>query len=151
MSLTQTTLEGDETDQGRVIPDTLRYCVYCEDRVLRSRWGDHEDHHAEREAEMKTEVSDDLSVDVDTPDEPEQVGSWFDVRIHKTVEYAFRVPAWDKHRAVELAKEWSWDATPADAYTVHTETDERKEITTEDVPEDFDVYGSTELWEVFED
>lgn len=149
MTCKQHTLTGEETDEPRVRPDTLKKCYHCEEHVLRSRWDEHEEHDRQARQEISERIADEAE-DEDDP-EPEVIGEWFDVRVHKTVEYAFTIPAWDKHRAKELAKEWAWDAKPVDSYHVHTDIDSRGEITTGDVPDDFDPYGGTELWEVFED
>lgn len=151
MSAEQLTLEGEPTDAGRERPETYRRCEACETWILRSRFGPHEGHDRARRLELARHGL--AAGDEEEEDEPVEVaGSWFDVRIHKTVEYAFRVPAVAKWEAKELAEERSWDASPADSYTVHTDVDERGTIYANDeqLPDDFDIYGGERLWDAIE-
>lgn len=82
--------------------------------------------------------------------EPEQVGSYFDVTLEYTTTYRFRVPAHSKHEAKDIAEDWQLDARPADSYLVHTETREESSIMSTDVPDDWDMCGSELLWEALE-
>lgn len=150
MSVQQLTLELEETDEPRQRPDTMRWCQHCCEHVLRSRWFDHEAHDAEARKEFeRKELTPD---DEEEEKEPETIGAWYDIELSYRVDFRFRVPAWDEHRAEELAKEWvEYPSNCADMFHMHTRRDERKEITTADVPDDFDPYGNTELWEVFDE
>ncbi|MCU4926939.1 hypothetical protein OB905_13270 [Halobacteria archaeon AArc-dxtr1] len=154
-NVVQITLEGDETDNERERPETFLWCPETDQWVLRSLRFDwpyelYESPEAHIEELNDTSEPDDSGVGDDS-DEPERVGAWYDVTISVSVDYRFRIPAWSDHEAKDLAKEWRLDARPADSHVVHTQTREVDEITTEDVPEDFDPYGSELLYEVFED
>lgn len=59
-----------------------------------------------------------------TDDSPEQVGAYYTVEIHQSVEYRFRIPAATEYIAKEAAKDRLLSATPADAFTVHTDVRE---------------------------
>lgn len=150
MSIVQTTLGGDTTDEGREKPDTFRWCHDCEEWVLRSRFGPHRDH--DYWAQKKAADTGDSGSGEEEDGEPEKVGAWYDITLSYSVDYRFRVPAHTKHQAEEIAKEWKFDAKPADSYHVHTDRREIKEIweDDEDLPDDFDPYGSELLWEAFE-
>lgn len=123
-------------------PDTFLYCGQCDDWILRSRRFDH-DH------ELVTQA--DLEALADDEDEPEQVGSMWDITLEYSVTYRFRVPAYNEHTAKERAKDLKLDARPADAHHLHTETREVTEIMSDNpkVPDDYDPYGGTLLWEVY--
>lgn len=77
-------------------------------------------------------------------------GQYFDVTIHKTVEYRFRIPAYEKYRAKEYAEELAWDSDPSDVYTVHSEMREAGDILFRELPEDYDPYGGEPLWEALD-
>lgn len=148
----QQTLSGGnqllcDIEDLREIPSTFITCRECGERVLRSRLEEHrhdiEWYPAGCDPEADEEDDDD--------DEPERVGSWYTVTLSYTVDYRFKIPAWNQHEAKDIAEDWQLDASPADKYLAHTKTREGNEITTADVPDDFDPYGSTLLWEVFED
>lgn len=154
MSIVQTTLDGGETDQERTRPSTFVWCGCCEDHVLRSEWPDHEEHHLRATGEFY--VSKDTGDDDDNDDEDDEVvekaGAWYDITISKSVNYRFTVPAHSEHRAKEIAKEWSWDASPADAMVVHTETRKKSEIWEDDenLPDDFDVYSGERIYDAIQ-
>ena len=149
----QITLGGEETDEERQRPDTFMWCPETEQWVLRSlRFDWPYDLYESKEAfiDHLNDTEEGGDVDIET-DEPERVGSWYDVTISVSVDYRFRIPAWSEHEAKDLAKEWRFDTSPSDSHVVHTDTREVKEITTQDVPDDFDPYGGELLYEVFED
>jgi len=152
----QITLEGDETEEERERPETFMWCPETQQWILRSLRFDwpyelYESKEAFIEHLNNEETSQNQPSSDDNTDEPERVGSWYDVTISVSVDYRFRIPAWSDHEAKDLAKEWRLDTSPSDSHVVHTDIREVKEITTEDVPDDFDPYGSTLLYEVFED
>jgi hypothetical protein len=66
----------------------------------------------------------DAKGDPTADDAPERVGAYYTVEIHQSVEYRFRIPAATDHLAKEEAKDRLLSATPADAFTVHTEVRE---------------------------
>ena len=141
----QATLTGGETDSEREKPSTFLWCEETNQHVLRSKryeWP----HELVELDELEDEDEDE-----EEESEPERVGSWYDVTISVSTDYRFRIPAWDEYTAKDLAKEWRFDASPADSFVIHTDMREIKEITTEEVPDDYDPYGDTRLWEVFED
>lgn len=149
----QSTLTGGkqllvDIEELRELPDTFVECPECGERVLRSRKFDHEHEIWNAEKNIRTSEPD---PEEDEEDEPERVGSWYDITLEYNVTYRFRVPAWTDHQAEDLAKDWRLDAKPADKYHLHTDRREIEEITTEDVPDDWDPCGDTRLWEVFED
>lgn len=151
VEVVQQTLSGGtqllaDIEDLREKPSTMLWCETCEDFILRSRRYEH-DHDLVTLDELEDD-EDDVTV---TTDEPEEIGAWYDVEIHVSVEYRFRIPAYSKHEAENIAGERRFDTQPADSYVVHTRTDERGTITTEDVPDDYDLYGGTQLWEVFQD
>lgn len=127
-------------------PSTMLWCETCEDFILRSRRYEH-DHDLITIDELEDDEDDGATV---TTSKPEEIGSWFDVEIHVSVEYRFRIPAYSKHEAKEIAEERRFDTRPTDSYVVHTSTDERDTITTEDVPDDYDMYGGERLSEVLD-
>jgi len=146
---TQQTLTGEDTDGGYRPPETLLECDECGEWVLRSRRFEHP-HEVEQSGSAFDRSREPLNDDEVTDPEPEPVGAWYDVTISVSVDYRFRIPAWSEHEATDLAEEWRFDATPADSHVVHTETREKSEITTADVPDDFDPYGGTLLHEIFD-
>lgn len=139
MSVTQRTLTGEKTDAERERPDTFVYVPATDEWVLRSQ-----KHQIEHNTVDPNKDPDELESDSNSGygmyDADEKVGGVFDVRIHQSVEYAFTVPAYSKHQAKEIAKDWMLDAKPADAYTVHTETREKREIFRDELPDDWDEY-----------
>lgn len=151
MSVVQTTLSGGEAEDGRQRPETFQWCHECEEWILRSRFGPHWDHDFEAQR-TDAETDDDGDDEENEPLEPERVGSWYDITLSYNVEYRFRVPAWNEHQAEDLAKDWKFDARPADSYHVHTDRREVKEIMSDDpkLPDDWDPYGDERLWEAIE-
>jgi len=154
LSIVQTTLSGGETDEERTRPNTFQWCEHCEDFVLRSRWPDHEEHHLRAAGKFYHSSSGDAADDDGEEEDEtvEKVGAWYDVTISKSADYRFSVPAYSEHRAKEIAKEWSWDAMPADAMVVHTETREMEEIWEDDetLPDDFDPYSSERVYDAMQ-
>ena len=139
MSVTQRTLTGEETDAERERPDTFLYVPETGEWILRS--DRHKIDHTAVEPDEHFGSSKSTSNDgYGMYGADEKVGGVFDVRIHQTVEYAFTVPAYSKHKAKEIAKDWMLDAKPADAYTVHTETREEREIFRDELPDDWEEY-----------
>lgn len=152
----QETLSGgtqplDDIEELRERPSTFLYCEETDEWVLRSRRFDwpHDLYQSPSDAE---DDRDDFTTDPadDEDEEPEKIGSWFDVTISVSVDYRFRIPAYSKHEAENIAEERRFDTRPSDSFVVHTTTDERGTITTEDVPEDFDPYGGERLSQVID-
>lgn len=142
---TQQTLTGEEAQfEEMELPGTFVECDQCGDVMLRSQRFDHE--HEVSPASIRTApVGDD-----DEEDEDEKVGSWWDITLEYNVTYRFKVPAYTKHQAEEIAKDWTLDARPADSMHVHTDRREGSDIFESDAPEDWDPYGSERLWEALE-
>lgn len=90
------------------------------------------------------------TVTVRDGDSDEEVGSWYDVTLHVEHTYRFRIPAFSKHRAKDIADEWKWDTSPSDAHTLHTTTREISSITLADLPDDYDQYGGEPLHEALD-
>jgi hypothetical protein len=143
MATKQQTLTGEVADEDdRRRPQTMLWCEDCEEFILRSRQHDHP-HDLEEIADLED----------DEEDEPERVGSIYEITLSYTVDYRFRIPAWSEHEAKERAELLALDATPADKYLVHSKD---RELTTimsdhEKVPDKFDIYDGEPLWEVFGD
>lgn len=148
----QKTLTGETTDRPRVVPDTLIFCAHCGDRVLRSEWDEHEDHHLEQVRKVQEEAS--TGGFEDDEEEPaEEVGAVYNVTLSYSVDYRFRIPAATKNEAKGLAKErvlYPENCSSADL--VHTRIDDRGTVMSDDerLPEDYDPYGGERLWEAFE-
>lgn len=103
--------------------------------------------------ELLDRGADDADADRSHPDfDPEDaVGAWWDVRLHYNAEYAFRIPAWEKHQAIEVAEERRFDrARPDDEWLVHTEVSEQDMIAFEETPQGWDPYGPVRLHEVLD-
>lgn len=128
---TQLTLTGDEAPE-REQPDTLVTCEQCGERIMRTDFLDHP---------CDVIVGD----DDDDDDEPERVGSMYDITLEYSTTYRLRVPAWSEHEAEDRAKDLVGDLTPADRHHLHTDRREISELTTDDVPDDYDPYGSEPL------
>ena len=153
----QQTLTGDVADEDQLrgpttptLPDVyVLYCPTCDKLVLRTGRPTHPHRLYKPSAavDKSSQPDDDESCE---DDEPEQVGNWYDIELSYSVTYRFRVPAWDEHHAEELAKDWQLDARPGDSHHTHTRRTERGEITTADVPDDYDPYGSEPLHEALE-
>lgn len=152
----QQTLSGGEQLPGtieelRERPGTFRWCHECEDWVLRSRWNPH-DEHDWRAQKADADRDDGGDGDDEEEEEAERAGAWYDIRLSYSVDYAFRVPAWNEHQAEDLAKEWVYDAKPADHMHVHTDRREIEEIWEDDpaLPDDYDLYGSERLYDAIQ-
>lgn len=144
----QQTLAGGEqlvadVEEIRGRPDTMLWCEDCEEFVLRSRRYEHPHDLV------------DLNEEDDEEDEerPERVGALYDITISVSVDYRFRIPAYSESQAKERAKDLRFDAKPADSYVVHTDEREVMEIMSTDpkLPDDWDPYGNTRIWEVYGD
>lgn len=154
MSAVQLHLDGEETpveDFERERPGTHLWDPEREEWRIRSRVP-----YEERERCMTVrEYAEEMA-----PDEPtwgngdfgpdDTAGKYFDVTISKTVEYRFRIPAYEKYRAKERAEELAWDTSPHDSHSVHTDIRERGEIEYRELPEDYDPYGGEPLWEALD-
>lgn len=149
MSAVQLHLDGEETpveDFERERPGTHLYDPDADEWVIRSRVPFDEREHYWTVEEYAEEMA---------PDEPtwgggdfgpdDTAGHYFEVEIHNTVEYRFRIPAYEKYRAKEIAEEWAWDTDPSDVYTVHTNTRKQRDIQYRELPEDYDPYGGERL------
>lgn len=145
-------------------PDTFVTCEECGARLLRSERHDHPhdvtgEGYSVAGSNIKPEYrnnspSETASIDDEEADEEGQaelVGRLFDVTLSYKVDYRFRIPAWSKHEAKDVAKELKIDATPADSMLVHTDRREVREIYEDDpeIPDDWDPYGSTRLHKVY--
>lgn len=117
---TQQTLTGDDADGERTRPETMRYCQECNEWLLRSSAPHHEHVLADG-----PETSDDDSDDDSEESEPEQVGNWYTVRMHYSMEYVFRVAASSENRAEDLAKQKKLEGRPrpTDGHHVHTDVE----------------------------
>lgn len=152
----QRTLTGDElaVDDDRLAdrPTTLVTCPECGDVLFRY---DRHEHPHDVLADPDDGDDGDCDGDCDGSEdgEPERVGGMYDITLEYTVTYRFRVPAYSEHTAKERAEDLQLDARPADSYLIHTDKREVKEIMSDDdkLPDDFDVYGGTPLWEVYGD
>jgi len=143
----QQTLGGDVADADALQnrrPQTMLWCETCEEFVLRRYQRSH--------PHELSELTDSDDGDEDESD-PEKVGAFYTVTLSYSVDYRFTVPAWSEHEAKERAEELSLDAHPADSYLVHTETNEGETIMSDDpeLPEDYDPYGGTMLWDAYGD
>jgi hypothetical protein len=144
MATKQKTLTGEVADEdSRRRPRTMLWCADCDGFILRSRRHD----HAHDLVEIET-LEDD-----DEEDEPERVGSIYEITLSYTVDYRFHIAAWSEHEAKDRAEDLALDARPADKYLVHSKDRELKTIMSdhEKVRDDFDVYDGEPLWEVFSD
>jgi len=144
----QQTLDGGEQllDDLPERETTLVACPQCGDVMF---IGDRHSHEHDVLAEPESD-DDDEKGDDDGDDWPEQLGAWYDVTLEYSVTYRFRVPAWSEHEAKEVARDWQLDAAPADQHSLHSETRHIKDVTPEDVPDDYDSYGSELLHEAIE-
>jgi predicted nucleic acid-binding Zn-ribbon protein len=147
----QRTLAGDELaiDDDRLNdrPTTLVTCPDCGEVLFRYERHDHP-HDVFAEPDDGGDGG-----DGGDEDEPERIGAVYDITLEYTTTYRFRVPAYSEHEAKERARDLQLDARPADAYLVHTDEREVKEILSDDdlLPDDFDVYDGTPVWEVYGD
>lgn len=154
MSTVQYTLKGDEADTGRHKPNTFRYCVECDEHILRSRWDGHEDHDRQARERYYQIHGHEYGDDPDDDREVTKVGEWYEVELSYSVDYRFQVPAYSESDAKEVAEELVWNATPADEYLVHSTTRapwgmEDSDIMSDDpqLPDDFDPYGGERLYD----
>lgn len=137
----QMTLTGEEADD-HVRPDTFLWCQECGNFILRSRRALHPHELVERDDEDETEGE----------REPERVGGIYDITLSYSVDFRFRIPAWSEHEAKDRALDLvDYPNNCADMYQLHSEDREVKELFEDDagVPDDFDPYGRTMLWEVY--
>lgn len=156
MSAVQSTLTGDvhdEFNRDDYRPDT--YLVDVETGQLvrrRNRFGHNGEcvPFSEWLADQRQDADSEKSP-YDEYDADETVGHYYDVEISQSVEYRFRVPAYSEHEAKDRAKDLLLDATPADAFTTHTRTDERATIERQELPDDWDPYGGTPIWEAIDE
>jgi len=145
----QQSLTGEKVQDEEIeLPDTWLQCPECGELMLRSWRFDHE-HEVTPARDLGRPESEQQDED-DEDDEPEELGSWYDITLEYNVTYRFRVPAYSEHEAKDIAKDWQLDARPADSYHVHTETREKRTITSKDVPDDYDPYGSELLHEAID-
>lgn len=143
----QQTLSGEPADFDEFeLPGTFVECDECGEVMLRSQRFEHE--HEVSKATIRTAV--DADNEEEDEDKDEKVGSWWDITLEYQVTYRFKVPAYTKHQAEEIAKDWQLDARPADSYHVHTDRREGSEIMRSETPDDWDPYGSELLWEALE-
>lgn len=148
--LQQITLTGEETDTELQPPDTFVVCAETGQFILRSR--QHDWPHETISVDEWFDPGEGNDGDqYDEYDAEEPVGSWWDITLSYSVEYRFRVPAFTKHQAEEVAKDWKFDATPADSYHVHTDRREGNEIERQELPDDWDPYGGERIHEVLLD
>jgi len=145
--ITQRTLDGGEllVDDMPERSTTLVTCPTCETIMF---IGERHDHPHDVFAEP--DDGDNEDEDEDEDDWPDNLGAWYDVTLEYSVTYRFRVPAWSDHQAKEVARDWQLDARPADQHSLHSETRHVKDVTPEDVPNDYDPYGSERLYEAIE-
>lgn len=143
----QQTLTGEEAEE-RTRPETMLWCETCEEFILR---GDRFAHPHDLVDDFDEE-DDDSGTDDSVGEKPERVGGVYEITLSYTVDYRFRVPAWSEHEAKERAEDLKLDARPVDSYQVHSRDREIREIMSDDpeVPDDWDPYGGTPLWEVFD-
>lgn len=69
-----------------------------------------------------------------------------------SADFRFRIPAWPEHEATERAEDLvDYPNNCADMFQVHFRDSEVREIFEDDekLPDDFDPYDGTPLWEVF--
>lgn len=137
----QQTLTGDVADSGREHRGTMLWCEDCNTWLLRSDRYEH-----------PHELVEDSSDNEDEEEEPERIGSWYDIEVSYSATYSFRIPAWSDHEAEELAKEWHWGEKPADEHHVHTDKWEVEVIMSDDssLPDDYDQYGKERLVDAIE-
>jgi hypothetical protein len=144
----QQSLTGDSVDEEEIeLPDTWVECPECGEIMLRSWRFDHE-HEVIPPKDLGRPESE--QEDDDEDDEPEELGSVYRVELSYSVTYTFEVPAFSESQAVDIAKQKKFDARPQDGHHTHTRKRERGTVTTEDVPDDFDPYGSEPLHEAVE-
>lgn len=145
----QQTLDGGQQVLDD-LPDrstTLVACPYCGQLMF---IGDRHDHPHDVLAEPDGGDDADSDDESDDDDWPDELGAWYDVTLEYSVSYRFRVPAWSDHQAKEVARDWQLDAKPADSMELHSKTRHIKDVTPEDVPDDYDPYGSELLHEAID-
>jgi len=145
----QQTLTGETTEMGRIRPETFMYIPETDMWILRSEQFQTE-HEVVDPAEYFDSDTDDPTSPYDEFDRGEEVANYYRVTINRSVDYRFTVPAWSDARAKEIAEQWALDANPADAYTVHTRVTEQSSIERQDLPADWDPYGSEPVHEALE-
>lgn len=131
---TQRTLTGDETDEERSRPKTMRYCEECDEWLLRSTGQTHEHDLVDDPDAVDEQPSDESDPDDEPDEEPEQVGNWFTVTMNYAMEYRVTVPAYDEQHAKEMAKEkrFGEDGKFTDGFHVHTAIDKERPIFEDD-------------------
>lgn len=156
-AVVQITLEGDETDDERERPDTFMWCPETQQWVLRSlRFDWPHDLYESPEAFVEhlndTSEPDDSGLSTDE-DEAERVGGVYEIELSYSVDFRFRIPAWSEHEAKERAADLvDYPNNCADMFQVHSDHREVKELFEDDeiIPDDYDPYGGTPLWEVID-
>lgn len=153
MSATQLTLTGEQTDETREKPETFMWCDETEQWILRSLRADWPyDLYEHPEAVPSDSSSSSKPTDDDDEDEAERVGAVYEIELSYTVDFTFRVPAWSEHEAEDRAKDLvDYPNNCSMMDHVHTRDREVTELFEDspEIPDDWDPYGSTPLWEVY--
>lgn len=153
MSTKQLALDLSEVDSDptREKPGTFRWCEHCADWILRSRWEPHEMHHWRAERRQDGEDVDEGDED-DSEDEPERVGAFYTVELSFSVDYRFKIPAWNEHQAKDVAELLALDEPAADRMLVHSTTSEGKQLfeDSDTVPDGFDPYDGERLYDAIQ-
>lgn len=160
IEMMQQTLSGGEqliqdVEEIRGRPDTFVECPECGEEVLRSRQFDHEHEifWARRGGSGGDGDGGDEEGD-DGDDEPEKVGGMYEIELSYSAEFRFRIPAWSEHEAKRRAEDLvDYPNNCADMFQVHSRDREITEIfgDHDKLPDDFDPYDGTPLWEVWGD
>lgn len=126
-------LDSSIEPKERRRPSTFVFCEECDSHILRSEkpshehdlyFGDIRTSEPELDSEEESAANDDA---------PEQVGLWYTVRLSYSIDYQFKVPAWDEHDAEHRAKEMvEYPSNCADAMHVHTDRHQISEIFEDD-------------------
>lgn len=134
-SIVQLTLD-DENAEKSYSPESgaFRYCAYCDEFVLRSRWLDHFDHDWEaRDDGFKSNLTiPELEDEDEEEEEVLEVGGVYDIRMDYTVTYSARVVAVNEHHAEEKAKDAVDYGNAVDAMHMHTDRSEVETIYEDD-------------------
>jgi hypothetical protein len=153
----QLTLEGEETDEERVRPSTLLWDDEEEEWVLRSQRAKLWPQELYESPEAAEEDEDDSSGWVpvggdDDDDDPMEVGGIYDIELSYSADFRFSIPATSECMAKERAQDLvDYPYNCADMFQVYSRCDERVKLYEDDehVPDDWDPYGGTPLWEVY--
>lgn len=149
----QQTLAGGEADESRTAHGTQIYCWECNEWLIRTR----RDEHPHPVVES---VPDDGNGGGggggdggdDGSDEPERAGALYEITLSFSVDYRFRVPAWNEHQAKERAEDLVvYPSNCLDAHQVHSRERELEIVMTDDpaVPDDYDPESGVPLHEVY--